>query len=152
MRTSAAPELLAHLPVDRRSNAPLHRQIYDGFRRAILGGMLRPGQRVPSTRVLAAELGISRLPVLTAYEQLLHEGYFEGRVGSGTYVCDIPPDAHLRANAHPARSKGAVRTKPAVVRVPVGRDEGGVRPFRPTLPALDQFPQVLWTRIVARQA
>jgi len=152
MRTSAAPELLAHLPIDRRSKTPLHRQIYDGFRRAILGGMLRPGQRVPSTRVLATELEISRLPVLTAYEQLLHEGYFEGRVGSGTYVCDIPPDVHLRAQPHPARTKAVARGKPASARVPVGRDEGGVRPFRPTLPALDQFPYTVWTRIVARQA
>jgi GntR family transcriptional regulator/MocR family aminotransferase len=109
--------------------------------------MLRPGQRVPSTRGLAEELGVSRLPVLTAYEQLLHEGYFEGRVGSGTFVCDIPPDIRLRPHAR-------LRSAPRLVNahVPVGRDEGGVRPFRATLPALDEFPHVLWTRIVARQA
>ena len=152
MRTSAAPELLAHVPVDRRSATPLHRQIYDGFRRAILSGMLRPSQRVPSTRVLAAELGISRLPVLNAYEQLLHEGYFEGRVGSGTYVCDIPPDTKLRAHPQFSRPKHVVGVKARAARVPAGRDEGGVRPFRPTLPALDEFPHVLWTRIVARQS
>src|SRR3954471_7816244 len=65
---------------------PLYAQIYDGYRAAILGGRLRAGQRVPSTRALARELGISRLPVLTAFEQLLHEGYLEGRAGSGTFV------------------------------------------------------------------
>ncbi|HYW11055.1 MAG TPA: hypothetical protein VE871_03835, partial [Longimicrobium sp.] len=49
----ASPELLALLPVDRTSAVPLHRQIYDGLRRAILEGMLRAGHRVPSTRDLA---------------------------------------------------------------------------------------------------
>ncbi|HEV8411064.1 MAG TPA: PLP-dependent aminotransferase family protein, partial [Gemmatimonadaceae bacterium] len=114
----------------------------------ILDGLLRPGQRVPSTRVLAIELGMSRLPVLTAYEQLLHEGYLEGRVGSGTYVCAAAPDTRLRAKArvemHPADGK---RTQ-----VTPGRSEGGVRPFRMSLPALDEFPQPLWGRIVARYA
>src|SRR6185312_4712592 len=86
MRTTAGPPVLPHLPIDRRARAPLHRQIYDGYLKAILAGLLRPGQRLPSTRALAAELGVSRLPVLSAYEQLLHEGFFDGRRGSGTFV------------------------------------------------------------------
>src|ERR671927_666305 len=109
MERRASPDLLAHLPIDRRLAAPLHRQVYDALRRAILGGMLRPGQRVPSTRSLATELGISRLPVLTAYEQLLHEGYLEGRVGSGTYVCAAPPDSMLRATPIAGNGRGATR-------------------------------------------
>lgn len=142
------------MPIDRRSGVPLHRQIYDGFRGAILSGMLRPGQRVPSTRMLAAELGLSRLPALTAYEQLLHEGYFEGRVGSGTYVSAMSPDALLRTNARPVRERGHAqeRKRPNAARVPLGRDEGGIRPFRATLPALDRFPDALWSRILARHA
>lgn len=152
MRTSASPEVLAHVPIDKRLAMPLHRQIYDGFRRAILDGMLRSGERVPSTRALATELGISRLPVLTAYEQLLHEGYFEGRTGSGTYVCDIPPDTQARPNGRPGRAAPGARAKIANARVPLGRDEGGVRPFRATLPALDEFPHMLWSRIVSRHA
>ena len=149
MRTPASPPLLAHLPVDRASDVPLHRQIYEGFRKAILSGMLRPGERVPSTRSLAGELGMSRLPVLTAYEQLLHEGYFEGRVGSGTYVCAAPPDTRLRA-----KPRSAARPVPSGKRSQVapGRDEGGIRPFRISLPALDEFPQLAWARIVARHA
>src|SRR5690348_8751568 len=102
MRTSAGPGIHALLPLDRGSRVPLHRQIYDGLRRAILEGMLRAGQRVPATRALASELGVSRFPVLTAYEQLLHEGYLEGRVGSGTYVRAAPPDDAFRP-ALPAR-------------------------------------------------
>jgi GntR family transcriptional regulator/MocR family aminotransferase len=128
---TTSPLLTAHLPLDRNSNVPLHRQIHDGFRRAIVDGWLRPGQRVPSTRVLAAELAVSRFPVVTAYEQLLHEGYLEGRVGAGTFVCGELP--------------GAVRPAAA-------RDEGGLRPFRMSLPALDHFPHARWARLVARHA
>ena len=84
------------LAVDRSSGIPLHRQIYEGIRGAILDGLLRPGRRIPSTRGLAVELAVSRLPVLTAYEQLLHEGYLEGRVGSGTFVSASLPDDLLR--------------------------------------------------------
>jgi len=150
VRTTASPHLLTHLPIERSSKTPLHRQIYDGLRKAILEGMLRPGQRVASTRALAAELGVSRLPVLTAYEQLLHEGYIEGRPGSGTFVCAAPPDRMLRARdeQRPPRPKRRAARR----RVPLGRDEGGIRPFRVTLPALDEFPHELWARLVARHA
>jgi len=151
VKTTNSPHVLPHLPIERNGRTPLHRQIYDGLRKAILDGMLRPGQRVPSTRALAAELGMSRLPVLTAYEQLLHEGYIEGRSGSGTFVCAAPPDRMLRAreeNRRPAPNK----RRAALRRVPLGRDEGGIRPFRVTLPALDEFPHELWARLVARHA
>ncbi|HEX8244036.1 MAG TPA: PLP-dependent aminotransferase family protein [Longimicrobium sp.] len=160
MRTAAGPGILALLPLDRGSRVPLHRQIYDGLRRAILEGMLRAGQRVPSTRALASELGVSRFPVLTAYEQLLHEGYLEGQVGSGTFVRAAPPDDAFRpaplarpASAKPSRpspASGAPRPPRAPARPAVFA--GGVRPFRMSLPALDQFPHALWARIVARHA
>src|SRR6476620_2713201 len=104
-----------HLSVDRTVDVPIHRQIYDGLRGAILDGRLRPGQRIPSSRALAVDLGVSRLPVLRAYDQLLHEGYLVGRIGSGTFVSEGVPDDLL----HPApanvrmrsarRSNGAVR-------------------------------------------
>jgi GntR family transcriptional regulator/MocR family aminotransferase len=147
MRTSTAPELLAHLPIDRSLRVPLQQQIYDGFRCAIVSGMLRPGQRVPSTRMLAKDLGMSRLPVLAAYEQLLREGYFETRVGSGTYVCAAVPDSRMHPKPRRARDS---RREPE--RVPIGRDEGGIRPFRTSLPALDEFPHASWARLVCRQA
>ena len=71
---------------------PLYRQsALEGFRDAILERRLRAGQRIPSTRTLSAELRISRLPILNAFEQLVAEGYFESGVGSGTFVAkDVP--------------------------------------------------------------
>src|ERR1700680_2924697 len=91
---------------DRKAHAPLHRQIYDAYRSGILDRRLRPGQRVPSTRMLAAELGISRMPVLNAYAQLLAEGYFESRVGGGTLICRSLP-AHL--SSREARGAGLAK-------------------------------------------
>jgi len=160
LKTAASPHILAHLPIDRNSKTPLHRQVYNALRKAILDGMLRPGQRVPATRALAEELEISRLPVLAAYEQLIHEGYIAGRSGSGTYVCAAPPDRMLAARPDTHRvggesngTLGSAKKRHAPLRaVPLGRDEGGIRAFRVTLPALDQFPHELWSRLVARHA
>ena len=89
--------LPAVIQVDRTSSKPLYRQLYDGYREAIVEQRLKAGDRLPSTRSLAAELGISRIPVLNAFEQLLAEGYFESRVGSGTFVARSLPDAFFAA-------------------------------------------------------
>src|SRR5262245_59806367 len=86
-RMKRAPEGLGPVvALDRRLARPLHCQLYDGYRQAILDGRLRPGQRLPSTRTLARELQISRLPVVMAFEQLVAEGYLESRVGAGSFV------------------------------------------------------------------
>jgi GntR family transcriptional regulator/MocR family aminotransferase len=79
------------LTVDATSTTPLLQQVYQLLRGAILSHALTPGSRLPSTRQLANRLGVSRTSVLSAYDQLLAEGYVEGRAGSGTYVTqDIP--------------------------------------------------------------
>jgi GntR family transcriptional regulator/MocR family aminotransferase len=65
---------------------PIYRQLSDWFRHTIVDSRLRPGQRLPSTRSLAKELIISRIPVQSAYEQLYTEGYLETFVGAGTCV------------------------------------------------------------------
>ncbi|MGA2215541.1 MAG: PLP-dependent aminotransferase family protein [Bryobacteraceae bacterium] len=88
----AAVPLIA---VDRKSDKPLHRQIYDAFRAMILERRLQPGQQIPSSRALAEELRISRIPVLGAYAQLLAEGYIESRSGAGTFVTSSLSDQFL---------------------------------------------------------
>lgn len=65
---------------------PVIRQVYDQVRSAIHTGALRPGGRLPSSRDLASRLGVARASVVAAYDQLLAEGYAQGRTGSGTYV------------------------------------------------------------------
>src|SRR5215831_18573694 len=103
----------AVVPVDRASAKPLYRQLYDGYREAIVERRLKAGDRLPSTRSLAVELGVSRIPVLNAFEQLLAEGYFESRVGSGTFVAQSLPDVAVRPHgrAAPGLSSGASRAR-----------------------------------------
>src|SRR3954470_10343533 len=77
--------------LDRASDVPLFRQLYLQTRAAILSRALRPGSKLPSTRELARQLKISRTAVVSAYEQLLAEGYTIGRKGAGTYIsADFP--------------------------------------------------------------
>src|ERR1700677_5035552 len=102
-RVSAS--FLPPIALDDRAKIAMYRQLYDWFRSAIISGQMRPGQRVPSTRSLAAELKISRISVLNAYEQLLAEGYFETFVGAGTCVAGSIPDDTLSPVTGKARKR-----------------------------------------------
>ena len=79
--------------VQLSDEAPLHLQVYRAFREAILSGNIAPGSRLPSSRLEARTLGVSRNVVLQAYGQLEAEGYIGGARGSGTYVSPEIPDA-----------------------------------------------------------
>lgn len=78
--------------LDRTHEQTLHAQLVEQFRHAILSQQLPAGVRLPATRALASELGISRNVVVAAFDELISEGYLDARVGSGTYVAgDLPP-------------------------------------------------------------
>jgi GntR family transcriptional regulator/MocR family aminotransferase len=94
------------LSVDPTNPVPLHRQLYNVVRSAILTGRFRPGDRLPATRVLAATLGLSRTTVSDAYDQLQAEGYLLGRHGSGTFVASDLPHEGLRGITHPSTTSG----------------------------------------------
>ena len=85
--TTSGPELLVEL--DRAGPEPLHRQLANGLRDAIRTGRLAPATRLPSTRVLATDLGVSRRLVVDAYSQLTAEGFLLSRHGSGTRVATV---------------------------------------------------------------
>ncbi len=114
--------LARYSTLDPALPAPLHRQLYDGLRMAILAGRLSAGARLPATRALAAELHVSRNTVLDAYAQLLAEGYVEGKIGSGTYVSRALPDDLLHV-----RETQDTRPTPAAGRSP----RGAARCWRP---------------------
>ena len=80
------------LPVtlDRSDPRPLGLQLADQVRRLVLSGTLAPGDRLPSTRRLAADLGVARAVVEQAWDQLRAEGWIEGRQGAGTWVVRRP--------------------------------------------------------------
>jgi GntR family transcriptional regulator / MocR family aminotransferase len=142
--------------VNRRSSTPLHRQIYDSFRDLIVQGNLVSGQQIPSTRTLAKELGISRFPVLNAYAQLLGEGYFEGRIGSGTVVSSSLPDQPALSRRDGMRStrilSGPRPSSKISEQLPGVRSEPwlkGRAAFVGSQLALDHFPFNLWSRLLA---
>ncbi len=161
-RVSRRTPLLA-LALDRAAPATLQQQLYDQVREIILAGRLPPGARLPSSRALAAELGCSRNTVVTAFDQLLSEGYLEGQAGSGTFVCRVLPEELLGAAA-------VVADRPAPVpagRAPrlaargqaiVGlgrrdrdrhRDDARPRAFL-SGPDTEEFPFDVWGRLYAR--
>ncbi|MEW5954620.1 MAG: winged helix-turn-helix domain-containing protein, partial [Bacillota bacterium] len=76
------------IAIDKRNGIPLFRQVYTQMREMILEGKIKAGQRMPSTRELAAVLGVSRNVILEVYSLLTAEGYLEGRQGSGTRVAE----------------------------------------------------------------
>jgi len=145
------------ISVDRKAPKALYRQIYDAYRTTIVDGRLHPGQRIPSTRMLASELGISRLPVLNAYGQLLAEGYFESRVGAGTIVSRSLPDQLTSSPATRAkRAKALTGPRPVsrrssilprFARIPWLLERGA---FGVGQVAFDQFPLQIWSSLVAR--
>jgi len=81
--------------VSLRGRGALNQRLYRGLRRGILEGRFPPGTRLPSTRSLAIDLGLSRNVVTMAFDKLLDEGYVEARVGSGTYVSQSLPDVAI---------------------------------------------------------
>jgi GntR family transcriptional regulator / MocR family aminotransferase len=145
------------IAVDRKGAKPLHKQIYDAYRGMILGGNLGAGQQIPSSRALAVELKISRIPVLTAYAQLLAEGYFEARVGAGTFVCRSLPEQTVsitRRASGSAKVSSASRLVarramllPRYERFPWLLGSGA---FSVGQPAFDQFPFQIWSSLAMR--
>src|SRR5438105_2597284 len=143
------------ITIDRRASKPLYQQIYDSFRSRIIRGELRAGDLVPSSRELARESRISRLPVLTAYSQLLAEGYFESLIGAGTFIASSLPS---RTNAQTtkyspsvSREKRRISARAAAL-PPYERPSWAenLGPFQVGQPDLHKFPIEIWLKLVAR--
>jgi len=149
---------LLALALERGTGPTLQQQLYDQVRAVILAGGLPPGARLPSSRALAAELGCSRNTVVSAFDQLLSEGYLEGLAGSGTFVCRVLPE-DLLGTPSPA---AAARRPPVAAPPPrlsargralTGlrrRQLGGGRAFLPGVPETADFPFDIWSRLLGR--
>ena len=153
-RARPAPPAGLLLPLDAGSEVPLYRQLYRGVRQSILSGGLAAGTPLPSSRALADELGVSRNTVVLAFDQLSAEGYLEGSPRSGTRVASALP-----GRTAPARAGRAATVPPgisargrAIAAVPMP-PRGGSEPraFRVGVPALDEFPRTLWSRLTSRR-
>ena len=150
------------ITLDHRLSEPLHRQLYEELRRAILSCRLKPGERVPSTRSLSNSLGISRATATLSYEQLIAEGYLEAVIGSGTRVCAQLPDELLKTAPIKTVSFSTLQEAKASFRLSrYGQSLDNsklleaVEPdlpinFKTGRPALEEFPILEWRRLLLR--
>jgi len=151
MASRVASPLWNSLALDRGASLPLQEQIAAYFRSAVLGGRLRAGTRVPSSRALASDHGVARITAVQAYDRLVAEGYLVARAGSGLFVADSVPE-HL-ARPAPAPRRERSRQPPELKRA-----QPPAMPPRPLqvlplsvgIPALDQFPWSDLARITAK--
>jgi len=169
--------LLAELNQTAPGSAlPRYRSVYEALRKAIMSGRLSAGSRLPSTRLLAHELALSRNTALAAFDQLLAEGYVSATLGSGTYVNDLsinsgsssfrkseptrdkpPPGGFFYAGSSASRTSrppaaAAVRQAPLSRRGQRILDAGAVaeqaiQPFVPGMDDFSVFPLKLWQRL-----
>lgn len=135
---------MASLPIelDRTRKTPLAKQIYAAIREAIESGQIPGNARLPSWRDLAAQLGVSRGTVRLAYERLIDEQLAVGLGAAGTRVIERP--AASSVSAWPAEAS----------LMPGLYHDFGTKPlaFQMGVPAQDEFPYKLWSRILTREA
>ena len=147
--------------LDRASHEPLHEQLYRQIRDELVAATFNNNSsRLPSSRELAVDLGVSRFTVNVAFSRLHSEGYLQSKIGSGTFVAEPLPETFLsartaKAEAHverPTRLSDRVRGIPDQ-RAGHQFDFGIAGPpgvtFVPAVAALDEFPIAIWERLRA---
>jgi len=142
----------------RERGTPAYRWLCSALRSEILDGQLARGARLPATRDLARQYGLSRGTIVSAFEQLRSEGYVEGTVGSGTYVNTVLPDHLLQVATTASGAPRVQRNRPRTVSAFATRitlfppvQPGATRAFRANQPALDLFPTTLWAQLAGRR-
>ena len=139
--------------LDRRQRDSLQSQLCRQLRQMIISGQLPAGIRLPSTRDLVTQLGVSRNTIVYAFDQLVAEGYLQGRVGSGIYVTDL--DLIKTERTLETASNVSLKTKLRIsrrakvssqVHISPEYETPKIRPFRPCQPAVEHFPIRAWNR------
>lgn len=153
----AAGALLSSIELDRSLRKSVSVQLYVALRDIILSGGVRAGERLPATRTLAKEIGVSRTTVIDAVDRLVSEGMLVSRVGAGTFVSDT---LQQRTPAIPTGSAGAQEGPKPRLSKAIGQARKSYarrswlphkpRAFVTALPALDAFPMAHWLRLSAR--
>lgn len=148
------------LTLDREAGVELSQQIYEQIKAAILSGRLKPGDRLSSSRELSEELSVSRPTVAVAFEQLSLEGYIEMRHGSGTYVQEglraaaraVRRKRSTIARSTRGRSNSDFRREAEQMSPSTRSSQGPILSFQYGIPALEEFPNAEWGRMVGRIA
>ena len=151
-------ELLRAAFADADGDLPRYLVLYQGMRQAIIGHRLPPGTRLPSTREIARELGLSRNTVLATFEGLLAEGFIVSRPGSGTYVAEAAATPRVRPSRNPAPAdrRGASALPGLSQRGQRlasfnGGDRFEIQPIGSEEADFNLFPIKQWQRLQSRQ-
>ena len=131
-------------PLEEQSALPLYRQLYDRVLAAVAAGTLSPGDRLPSARAMAKELGVARGTVELAYSLLASEGYLLALGQKGTVINPELQKPVSEATALPVSSQVIEDAPDSLWRPPQ------LLPFQMGVPALDAFPRKIWARLGAR--
>jgi GntR family transcriptional regulator / MocR family aminotransferase len=132
---------LLGLEISSDSPVPLFVQVYDALRERIVSTQLKPAERLPPSRRLAEELGVSRSTVITAYEQLIAEGFAYARSGSGVYVSEIGEIEQLKSSKIPSKIASLTSIH-----------SNKLQPFHPGNPDSRLFPYRQWSKCIAQVA
>ena len=159
-RQYAASGSLLSFRLEPDRGQPVYVTLYAQLREAILTGRVEAGTRLPASRVLAAELGLSRNTVVAAYTRLADEGYAHARGGAGVYVASILPEEAVlpSLSAQPdwvpdkGEGGGPILSARGRQLAAMGLEGGSARPvpFVADVPAFDVFPLDSWIRLMAR--
>lgn len=154
MARQRAGLLISGLELHAAGDKHLSAQLFSALRSAVLNGSLEAGTRMPSSRTLADDVGVSRTTVIQAYEQLKSEGYLVGKEKSGTFVRDAVPDDlswtpvgadSAFKNDTPSKARLSDRLQGWCLDKPA--DRTGALPLNPGIPAVREFPAQLFARI-----
>jgi len=154
MSRSSRQISLPFIRIDRAGARPVYEQLYEGMREAILNGRLQPNDRLPATRLIAEELGVSRNIVVIAFEQLLMEGYIRSKAGAGSFVEAVdllqpaPRSTRRPVKGRPLEGDFARKLEEVVLQRNIDREE--TAPFQTSQPAFDAFPFAVWSRLAGR--
>jgi GntR family transcriptional regulator/MocR family aminotransferase len=146
--------LVTFISIDKKQAKTIHNQLYEQLKEGIYGGMLRPGDRMPSSREMSLELKISRNTVLQVFEQLGMEGFFDSKTGSGTFVSNNVDKFSYskRHSTHPIQKPEHTIPRPYGLNNAFKGQNSALEPiipFQQSVPLVSEFPFPVWARISA---
>lgn len=144
---------MVRLTVNKNAAESAYRQVYNQLRAAILTGQLAPGMRLPASRLLAQDVGVGRVTIVRAYEQLAAEGFIDSQVGAGTFVAaELPAkEEDPEVGFRPALTEWGQRA--LSLPSPAERISDGPRPdidFGFGRSFAERFPYDVWRRLLGR--
>ena len=147
-KTTLIDAAVLAISLDKTARQPMFEQLAQNLRQLILAKKLPGGAKIPSSRQLAKELSVSRVTIVTAFDQLIAEGYLQGRHGAGVFVVDDLPDETLQVNA-PQINTPQINTPQVIPKTPPPEPKM-LRPFQPTSPDMRLFPHKEWAKLFQR--